>query len=243
MYASSRFPPSPAAPAPVSAPFGALATRTPPSAAPAPLSLINLAARQRMLSQRMILQTVLAAGGKPGSLEAARKSFELFCSSHQQLVKSADGMEPTHATRVRQTYNGQGGVGPTIMAFMNQMRTTLTHIEAQDRLVESSLNALVACTDAILEALNTATTTFDAIAKSKEDQLMKELTGIVTNIQTVAREAKVVSFNAQVIAARAGEHGRGFAVVANVLSGIAADIDQQAKTAMDLTVRNRAASA
>lgn len=196
-----------------------------------------------MLSQRMILQTVLAAGGKPGSLEAARKSFELFCSSHEHLVKSADSMEPTHATRVRQTYNGQGGVGPTIMAFMNQMRTTLAHIEAQDRLVESSLNALVACTDSVLEALNTATTTFDAIAKSKEEQLMKELTGIVTNIQTVAREAKVVSFNAQVIAARAGDHGRGFAVVANVLSGIAADIDQQAKTAMDLTVRNRAASA
>ncbi|RJP71032.1 MAG: hypothetical protein C4535_03490 [Comamonadaceae bacterium] len=36
------------------------------------LSLVNLAARQRMLSQRMILQTVLAAQGDVTRLQAAR---------------------------------------------------------------------------------------------------------------------------------------------------------------------------
>ena len=36
---------------------------------------------------------------------------------------------------------------------------------------------------------------------------MRELKGIVTDIQQVAREAKIVSFNAQVIAARAGLAG------------------------------------
>ena len=41
----------------------------------------------------------------------------------------------------------------------------------------------------------------------------------------MAREAKVVAFNAQVMAARAGQHGREFAVVAQVLSGITQQVD------------------
>lgn len=207
------------------------------------MSLINLAARQRMLSQRMVLQTLLAAQEKPGALASAQATFQLFCDSHQLLVQATKDMEPASAQLLRDTYHGPRGVGAVISAFMDRMRTTLTHIGAKHPHLQAALDHLVACTDPVLEALNTATTTFDAIARGKEEQLMKELTGIVNDIQTVAREAKVVSFNAQVIAARAGEHGRGFAVVANVLAGIATDIDRQSKVAMDLTARNRSALA
>ena len=56
----------------------------------------------------------------------------------------------------------------------------------------------------------------------------------------VAREAKVVSFNAQVMAARAGQHGREFAVVANVLSGITNEIDGLSLQAVSLAGRSRA---
>jgi len=118
------------------------------------------------------------------------------------------------------------------------MRTTLHSIERGGSFTDS-LNKLVSRTDPVLEALNTATTTFDNITKGKTSLLMKELTGIVSDIQTVAREAKVVSFNAQVMAARAGQHGREFAVVANVLSGITADIDGMSRKAIDLVARNK----
>ena len=66
--------------------------------------------------------------------------------------------------------------------------------------------------------------------------------GIVASIQTVACEAKVVSFNAQVMAARAGQHGREFAVVANVLSGITNEIDGLSLLAVSLAGRSRSGS-
>jgi hypothetical protein len=205
------------------------------------MSLVNMAARQRMLSQRMILQTVLAAGGSELHLQAARKSFELFCSSQVKLVATATEFDENNARLVRETYAGPHGVGPLIEQFMQQMRTTLHCIEIGAKHAQA-LDALVANTDAVLEALNTATTTFDNIAKGQAGHMMKELTGIVSDIQTVAREAKIVSFNAQVMAARAGQNGREFAVVANVLSGITAEIDGLSRKAVELAVRHKPAN-
>ena len=210
----------------------------PATAAPATqLSLVNLAARQRMLSQRMILQTLLAAEGRESMLEAAQQSFQLFCDSHQQLMQTINQLDPVPAALVRQAYQGPQGVGPVIERFMHHMRAALGHAQRQSPALAHAVNELVANTDTVLAALNTATTAFDQIARQKENQLMKELAGIVTDIQSVAREAKVVTFNAQVIAARAGEQGRGFAVVANVLAGITQEIDRQSKKALDLTHR------
>ena len=100
----------------------------------------------------------------------------------------------------------------------------------------------VETTDGVLDALNTATTAFDQVSKAQSETLMKELAGIVASIQTVAREAKVVSFNAQVMAARAGQHGREFAVVANVLSGITNEIDGLSLQAVSLAGRSRSAA-
>jgi len=211
----------------------------PSSAVNESISVVNLAARQRMLSQRMVLQTVLASSGSKLHLLAAQKTFQLFCDSHVKLLATPSHLDALSAQLVHDTYQGPRGVGPLIEDFMQQMRSTLESIERGGSFADS-LNKLVARTDTVLEALNTATTTFDNIAKGKASLLMKELTGIVSDIQTVAREAKVVSFNAQVMAARAGQHGREFAVVANVLSGITADIDGMSRKAIDLVARNKA---
>ena len=91
--------------------------------------------------------------------------------------------------------------------------------------------------DEVLAALNAATTVFDQIGSRKEAKLMKELRGIVGDIQAVAREAKVVSFNAQVIAARAGSVGREFAVVASTLSSISTEVDTLARKGLVLATR------
>ena len=107
---------------------------------------------------------------------------------------------------------------------------------------ENARSRLVETTDAVLDALNTATTAFDQVSKAQSERLMKELASIVASIQTVAREAKVVSFNAQVMAARAGQHGREFAVVANVLSGITHEIDGLSLQAVSLAGRSRGAA-
>ena len=210
-----------------------------PAANAEPLSWVNLAARQRMLSQRTILQTVLAAAGDRVQLAAAQKSLQLFSDSQAKLLKTITEFDETSGRRVKDTYHGPRGVGLVIEQFIETVRNAHNCISAQTPQMAKAVSALVACTDSVLEALNTATTTFDTIAKTKADLIMRELTTIVSDIQTVAREAKVVSFNAQVMAARAGAHGREFAVVANVLSGITVEIDGLSRKAIDLAARNR----
>lgn len=227
--------------APLLSPVPVAAARPPaktaPSAAAGGISLVNMAARQRMLSQRMLLQTVLAAAGNKTQLAAAQKSLQLFCESQARLLATADELDEVSAQRVRTTYTGAAGVGPRIERFMQQMHQVLRGVDAGDA-QGALLDEMVSHNDVVLEALNTATTTFDGIAKSKADRLMKDLTGIVSDIQTVAREAKIVSFNAQVIAARAGPHGREFAVVAGVLSGISTEVDGLSRKAIELAARN-----
>jgi methyl-accepting chemotaxis protein len=203
------------------------------------LSLVNLAARQRMLSQRMILQTVLAAQGDVARLQAAQRSLQMFTESQQHLLDTAAQLEPGSAGKITDTYQGARGVGPVVQAFMQLVRSALDQIEAASPRAGATTTELVGHTDRILEALNTATTAFDEVAKSRSDAMMKELAGIVDDIQSVAKEAKVVSFNAQVMAARAGQHGREFAVVANVLSDITGEIDRLTRKAAVLAERSR----
>lgn len=221
------------------------APRTAPSRHDTPdhiagLSLVNLAARQRMLSQRMILQTVLASHGDTARLQAAQRSLQMFAESQQHLLATTRQLEPASAGKINDTYHGTRGVGPVVQAFMQLMRTALDQIAATSPRVPTTMAELVGHTDRILEALNTATTAFDDIAKARSDAMMKELAGIVGDIQSVAKEAKVVSFNAQVMAARAGQHGREFAVVANVLSDITTEIDRLTRNAAVLAERSRA---
>jgi hypothetical protein len=40
--------------------------------------------------------------------------------------------------------------------------------------------------------------------------MREQLRGIMTDIETIAREAKMVAFNARIVAARSGQAGRSF---------------------------------
>ncbi len=206
------------------------------------LSLVNLAARQRMLSQRMILQTLLASRGDAQKFEAAQRSLQIFTESQQHLQATTTHLDKSAAEKVEAIYHGPRGVGPVIASFMQLMERTLEQIERKAPGVADALIELVGLTDRILEALNTVTTTFDDVTKAKSEAMMKELVGIVGDIQSVAKEAKVVSFNAQIMAARAGQHGREFAVVANVLSDITGEIDGLTRKAAVLADRNKLAA-
>lgn len=205
----------------------------------APISDLNLAARQRMLSQRMVMQTLLAAAGSAQQLQAARNTFQLFGDSHARLLGTMSHYDAPSAARLHAVYEGPQGVNATIQAFLELMRSALDLISQRSPRAQAVLESIVDSTDAVLEALNAATNVFDAVTKAKADLLFKELTGIVSDIHTIAREAKVVSFNAQVMAARAGQQGREFAVVATVLSGISTEIDGLSRKAIDLADRNR----
>ena len=203
------------------------------------LSLVNIAARQRMLSQRMILQTVMATNGDAEWLRAAQSSLRIFTESQHHLRATIEQLEPASARKITEAYEGANGVGPTVNTFMHLMRSALDQIESGSPRSAATTAELVGHTDRILTALNTATTAFDEVGQARSDTMMKELAGIVEDIQGVAKEAKVVSFNAQVMAARAGQHGREFAVVANVLSDITGEIDRLTRKAAVLAEHSR----
>jgi methyl-accepting chemotaxis protein len=215
--------------------------RAPAAGGRSDLSLVNLAARQRMLSQRMILQTVLASSGDTLRLEEARRTLQVFTDSQQQLLATPQQLEAADARRIEAVYHGPKGVAAVIADFMRLMRYTLDLIASGDT-HQTALADLVGHTDRILDALNTATTVFDEITRARSETMMRELSSIVGDIQSVAKEAKVVSFNAQIMAARAGQHGREFSVVANVLSGITGEIDDLSRKAVVLADRSKLAA-
>ena len=206
------------------------------------VSLMNIAGRQRMLSQRIVLQTVLAVQGQAEQARAARQTLELFETSQARLVQTPRQLDAASAREVQAIYHGPQGVGAAIDAFARQVRNVLDLADQGSARAADALATLVGTTDAVLKALDAATTVFDQIQRRQSEAMMNELTGIVSSIQTVAREAKVVSFNAQVMAARAASHGREFAVVANVLSGITAEIDRLSMQAVSLAGRGRKAA-
>ena len=146
------------------------------------MSLVNIAARQRMLSQRMVLQTVLAARGSDLHLKAARSSLTLFTDSQARLLDTPHHLDATSAEIIRKAYHGPQGVGATIDAFAQQVGTALDLAERQSPRVEDALARLVETTDGVLEALNTATTAFDQVSKAQSETLMKELAGIVAQV-------------------------------------------------------------
>lgn len=225
--------PSTASRPPVSSRLPVAATGRPKADA-STMSLVNIAARQRMLSQRMVMQTLLASQGHLDRLPAARSSLALFTESQTLLQATVQQLDAASTDAVRNVYDGPQGVAPTIRAFMKAVDRTLECLEAGSPRAAEALAAVVGQVDEVLAALDAATKAIDQYMRTRGDLLQRELTDIVNSIRGIAREATVVSFNAQVIAARAGDNGREFAVVAKVLSGIAGQVDQLSRQAVAL---------
>lgn len=190
-------------------------------------ALINLSGRRRFTSQRLVLYAVLAAQGQAGAAETARDALALFRDAHHTLLNGSDTLPGIFCPELQEAYHGRADGARQIAAFIDLAQRAL-----ESGVAGPALEQLVASATPVLAVLNQLTAIYEEQSKKHAVLMKKQLRGVITEIETIARQAKMVTFNARVVAARAGHAGREFAVVAGVLSNITTEIDDMVKAAL-----------
>lgn len=195
-------------------------------------ALINLSGRRRFTSQRLVLYTLLALHGDAAAAPVAREALGLFRAAHIALVNGDRKLPGIFCPELQDAYFGRPEGDRQILAFIALAERTLNAVEHVKPDGAALMAELVGMTTPILGVLNQITTIYEEQSKQHSVLMKKQLRGVITDIETIARQAKMVAFNARIVAARAGHAGREFAVVAGVLSSITTEIDDMVKAAL-----------
>jgi hypothetical protein len=189
-------------------------------------TLINLSGRQRMLSQRIILQMLLASHGDAAALDIARKCLSMFESAHLELVTGNERMPGPFSDALRQLYFGHPRADARISEFIAQAKTVIDALPANTSRHASLLEALVAQATPMLELLQSVTQAYQEEMHRFEVAARKRQTDLVERLSGISMQANIVAMNARISAARAGEYGREFSVITQVLADIIKEMDQ-----------------
>lgn len=195
-------------------------------------ALINLSGRRRFTSQRLVLYALLASQGQEGAAAVAQEALALFRDAHKRLLQGGDGLPGVFCDELQQAYYGRTQGNAQIERFIAQAERVLQVVVANPARAAAPLAELVALTTPTLAVLNQITAIYEEQSRLHARLMKKQLVRVITDIETIARQAKMVSFNARVVAARAGQAGKEFAVVAGVLSSITTEIDDMVSTAL-----------
>ncbi len=189
-------------------------------------ALINLSGRQRMLSQRIVLQMLLASRGDSAALEIARTCLATFESAHSDLVTGNQSLPGAFSGALQQLYFGNSRADARIREFIGQARTAIDAPPADTARRASSVDALVSQATPILELLQAVTQAYQEEMHSCEVAARKRQADLVERLSSISMQANIVAMNARVSAARAGEYGREFSVITQVLADIIKEMDQ-----------------
>lgn len=209
-----------------------------PSKTPSNLSgevfgtLINLSGRRRFTSQRVVLFAVLAAQGRDGTLQVAADALTAFRDAHRALVDGNDRVPGIFCDELQEAYFGAAQGDKVIRDFIGLARRALDAIEAHSPGVPSLLERLVESATPLLAVLNEITQVYDDLARRQASRVRKQLTGVMSDIESIAKQAHIAAFNAQIVAARPGASGREFSVVASEFSRITSKIDELVREAL-----------
>jgi methyl-accepting chemotaxis protein len=202
-------------------------------------SLINIAGRQRMLSQRIVFKAMLALRQSDGALAIARDTLRTFADSHAALVQGRDGLPGLFSPALREAFhgmgndkdkgNGNGHVAKKIADFIAVASAALDAIgrdSARDSArAEDAVQALIACADPLLNDLHGITAVYEQESRRIARLQKKEQQQLIERIKSIAKEAHIVSFNGQIVASRTNVTGREFAVVAGVMTSVTKELE------------------
>lgn len=198
-------------------------------------ALINLAGRQRMLSQRVTLHAVLASLGHDHAHGVAQEALNLFADSHATLVHGKGRLPAAHFDEIRTAYFGPTGGDRQIQEFISLARRTLQALENSAPQGAALLQSLIASATPMLTLLNRITQIYEAESRRSAAGLQRRLAELLGDVRSVAKRARIVAFNAQVVAVRSGDAGREFAAVANVMTQVTGEMDELVQAAVKLS--------
>jgi hypothetical protein len=167
---------------------------------------------------------VLAAQGRKAAIATAQDALATFCDAHRALL---DGeLSPgVLGGELELAYFGPDRADERITAFIALARRALDAIAADTRSVPGLLEELVESATPLLATLNRLTQLYEELARRQATAAKQQLASVMGDIEQIAKHARIVSFNAQVIAARAGTSGREFAVVSGEFTQITGKLD------------------
>jgi hypothetical protein len=194
--------------------------------------LINLSGRRRFTSQRVVLYSVLASLGHEGADQTARETLTAFKDAHATLVEGRQGLPGIFCPQLHEAYFGTLQGDQVIRDFIALAESTLDAIGAVSRRAPALLDDLVRNATPLLSVLNALTLVYEEQSKRHALQQRRQMQALMGDIKTIARQARMVAFNAQVVAARAGPVGKEFAVVASTMTNITGEIDELVQTAL-----------
>ncbi|RDJ99675.1 type IV pili methyl-accepting chemotaxis transducer N-terminal domain-containing protein [Paraburkholderia lacunae] len=188
-------------------------------------SLINLAGRQRMLSQRIVLKAMQAFQQFDGALAVARDTLRTFADSHATLVQGRDGLPGLFSPALHDAFHGRDNVAQKIADFIALASMALEAIERSSPRADDALTALIETVDPLLTHLHGVTAVYEQESRRIARAQKKGQQELIDRIKAIAKEAHIVSFNGQIVASRANVTGREFAVVAGVMTSITRELE------------------
>jgi len=195
-------------------------------------ALINLSGRRRFTSQRVVLYSVLASLGHEGADQTARDTLAAFRDAHTILVEGKQGLPGIFCQQLQEAYFGTLQGDKVVRDFIALAENTLDAIATVSRRAPGLLDELVCSATPLLSVLNALTLVYEEQSKRHALQQRRQMQELMGDIKTIAREARMVAFNAQVVAARAGPVGKEFAVVASTMTNVTGEIDELVQTAL-----------
>jgi hypothetical protein len=195
-------------------------------------ALINLSGRRRFTSQRVVLYAVLASMGHEGAVATARDTLAQFRDAHVTLIEGKRGLPGVFCAQLRDAYFGTLQGDRIIRDFIGLAESTLDGIVTNARGTPGLLDELVSSATPLLSVLNGLTLVYEEQSKRHAIAQKRQLQEMMGDIKTIARQARMVAFNAQIVAARAGQAGREFAVVAGTMTTVTSEIDELVRAAL-----------